>query len=350
MESALKQGKILILDDQVVNVKILERLLHFNGFQNLIVTTESRETFAIIQREKPNLILLDLEMPYVTGFDILLKLQEINQKQEISVIVLTANQDKESSHRALDLGANDFLSKPFDSKEVMLRIINTMKSNIYNRLMASENEKLNYLVELKTHEIRESQFEIIRRLGTAAEFKDNETAKHTIRMSKYCEVMAYALGLNDEQCRLILHASPMHDIGKIGIPDYILLKPGKLSDEERVIMNTHAEIGGRIIGDHSSSLLIMARIIAETHHEKWDGSGYPQGLKGEEIPLEGRITAITDVFDALTSERPYKKAWSVDEAIQFLIQNKGQHFEPSLVDLFLKNLDQIISIKKEFQD
>jgi putative two-component system response regulator len=198
--------------------------------------------------------------------------------------------------------------------------------------------------------LEDTRLEVVRRLGRAAEYKDNETGMHVVRMSKIAHLLARAMGMSEEDGKLLLHASPMHDIGKIGIPDYVLLKPGKLDADEWAIMKTHAQIGAEILGDHPSPLMQMARMVALTHHEKWDGSGYPKGLKGEEIPLVGRVTAVADVFDALTSVRPYKKGWPIDEAVQYIKDNAGSHFDPAVVEKFCDHLVEIIDIRETHRD
>lgn len=349
MSEFIRESSILIVDDRAPNIKFLKQMLEASGYADVQTCQDSRNVFSMIGDLNPNLLLLDLEMPYVDGFDVLdyLTLHKLHNK--ISVLVLTAAQEREQKHRALDLGAADYLSKPFDRREVILRIENILRANLHTRFLENEKDRLDYLVGIRTSEVMDTQLEIVRRLGKAAEFKDNETGMHIIRMSKYSELLAKALGLPDNYCHLILHASPMHDIGKIGIPDAILQKPGRLNPAERKIMMTHALVGGQILGEHNSELLKMAKLIAESHHEKWDGTGYPHGLQGEQIPLGGRIVAIGDVFDALTSNRPYKTAWSIEESKQYLIENKGKHFEPELVDIFLTRMDRVLDIKSKYE-
>lgn len=350
MSNPVKNGTILIIDDKPVNVKYLEKLLEMNGFTNIHSEQDSRNALHRIKDLKPNVLLLDLNMPHVSGFDILQDLQKESFFNKISVLVLTANQDERYRHRALDLGALDYLEKPLDNQEVVLRITNMISANLYSRFLEDQKSVLEDMVSAQTREILETQLAIIHRLGKAAEYKDNETGMHILRMSKVSWIVAKELGLSPDHCELLLHASPMHDIGKIGIPDQILLKPGRLDEEERKIMNTHTTIGGEIIGKSEIQLLQMAKVIAETHHEKWDGTGYPLGLKETEIPIEGRIVAIADVFDALVSERPYKKAWPVEDALQLIKENRGKHFDPAVVDAFLNRLDEILRIRSENPD
>jgi putative two-component system response regulator len=246
--------------------------------------------------------------------------------------------DEETNEaRGFELGAVDYITKPVSPPVVRARVKTHL--NLYD-----QNKALEHLVLERTKALNQSRLEIIRRLGLAAEYKDNETGMHVIRMSYYCKVMAAAIGMSDEEAELILNASPMHDIGKIGIPDNILSKPGKLDAQERAIMEQHTQIGARIIGEHNTPLLDMARTVALTHHEKWDGTGYPRGIKGENIPLVGRIVAVADVFDALVSKRPYKKAWPAERAVAVIKEESGKHFDPEVVKVFLANLDEIIKL------
>jgi putative two-component system response regulator len=247
------------------------------------------------------------------------------------VIFVTALSDVEDEARGLELGAVDYICKPVSPAIVRARV-------------------RTHLSLVSVSELIETRLQVIQRLGLAAEYKDNETGLHVIRMSHYACILARAAGWSEQRAQELLHAAPMHDIGKIGIPDHILRKPGKFDDAEWEIMKSHVDIGVRIIGEHDSGLLAVARRIVSGHHEKWDGSGYPQGLCETAIPIEARIVAVADVFDALTSERPYKKAWSVEDACALLIEQKGRHFEPLLVDLFLDCLPQVLEIKQRWPE
>jgi len=242
------------------------------------------------------------------------------------------------------------LTKPFESWEVLLRIKNMLDTRRYYTLQVVRGDALENEVKKRTEEIWQTQLEIVQRLGVAGEFRDNETGAHVTRMSQVCKILAQNHGLGDDFSELLLYASSMHDVGKIGIRDAVLLKPGKLDDSEWQEMKRHPQIGAQIIGKHSSELMTLARETALNHHEKWDGSGYPNGKRGEEIPIGARIAAISDVFDALTSERPYKQAWSIDKAIALIKEESGRHFEPALVEVFLANLDQIIAIRERYAD
>ncbi len=268
----------------------------------------------------------------------------------LPILVLTAQTDSETRLRALSEGAKDFLTKPFDQSEVLNRIRNMLEvRRLYNE-RKQQAEILETKVHERTLELEETRLQIIHRLGRAAEYRDNETGMHIIRMSKSCERLALAAGLDERTAEMLLQASPMHDVGKIGIPDRVLLKPGNLDATEWEIMCRHPEIGAGIIGQQDSLLMRMAHTIALTHHEKWDGSGYPQGLQGEGIPIEARICALADVFDALTSVRPYKKGWPVEQAHAFVIENSGTHFDPALVPVFSSVLPEILAIRDEFHD
>lgn len=263
---------------------------------------------------------------------------------------MTAELTQQTRERALSNGAKDFITKPFDQSEVIQRINNMLEVRLLHKQVRSQNETLEQQVRQRTQELEQSRLEIIKRLGRAAEYKDNETGNHILRMSHFAQMLASAAGLSRELADNILLAAPMHDIGKIGIPDNILLKPGKLDPDEWEIMKTHVNIGADLLDGTNIPLLMMARNIALSHHEKWDGTGYPKGLSGENIPIEGRICAICDVFDALTSQRPYKQAWPVEEAVAFLRHQKGKHFEPELVELFEHILDDVLSYRSAHMD
>lgn len=343
-------AKILIVDDETDNVSVLERILKIEGYTNLQSTTDSRDVKTIYQDFLPDLVLLDLGMPHMDGFEVMGLLKEINKGTHLPILVLTALQDDDILLKALDSGAQDFINKPFDLPEVLARIRNMLEVRLLQKELKKQNEVLEEKVCERTKELNETRLEIIRRLTMAAEYRDNETGQHIIRMSKMCALLGKTIGMNESQYDLLLNASPMHDIGKIGIPDRVLLKPGKLDPEEWEIMKTHTVIGAELLSGHSSELMEMARIIALTHHEKWNGTGYPEGLKGEEIPLVGRICAVCDVFDALTSDRPYKKAWSIEDSLSEIYKNSGKDFDPKLVEAFKKVKDDIIKIIEDRTD
>jgi putative two-component system response regulator len=349
MLPAVKQCTILIVDDEPANIKLLERMLSMDGYSKIIATNDPRQTGRLYQQHQCDLVLLDIRMPHMSGFEVLAELKQISEAPPL-VVMLTAQTSHEYRLRALTDGARDFIGKPFDRAELLARVANMLEMHLLQKQVREHNQILEQRVRERTAELYDTRLEIVRRLGRAAEFRDNETGMHIIRMSKISALIGQSYGLEIDQCEMLLNASPMHDIGKIGIPDHVLLKPDKLSPEEWEVMKTHARIGADILAGHESELMEMARVIALTHHEKWDGSGYPQGLAGEDIPLPGRIVALADVFDALTSVRPYKKAWSVDASVKFIEENKGRHFDPRLVDVFTQSLDGIIEISKQYPD
>ncbi len=343
-------ANILIVDDQPTNVKLLQRMLEGSGFNNISTTTDSREVSALYQNNRFDLVLLDINMPHLNGFEVMAELAAVERDSYLPILVLTAQTDNETRLRALDLGAKDFLTKPFDRVEVLTRIRNMLEVRLLHNQVRDQNKILEEKVQIRTKELLDTRLEIIRRLGRAAEYRDNETGFHIIRMSKFAQSIGRSYGMSDYDAEILLHASPMHDIGKIGIPDRILLKPGQLNEEEWEIMKTHAIIGAEILSGHNSDLIETARIIALTHHERWDGTGYPNKLAGKDIPLVGRIVAICDVFDALTSERPYKRPWSIEEALKYIEENAGKHFDPDVVTIFLHVLPDILKVKEQYEE
>jgi putative two-component system response regulator len=320
---------ILIVDDEPTNLQVLRQILQDD--YRLLFARDGQKALELAQTERPQLILLDVMMPGLTGHDTCKALKQMPDTRDIPVIFVTALSDVDDEAKGFEMGAVDYITKPVSPPIVKARV-------------------RNHLSLVRIDELRETRLQIIQRLGLAAEYKDNETGLHVIRMSHYAQTLALAAGWTAASAEELLAAAPMHDIGKIGIPDHILLKPGPLTPEEWAVMKRHPTIGAEIIGEHPSSLLRLARQIALNHHEKWDGSGYPQGSKGEDIPIEARIVAIADVFDALTTERPYKKAWTVEAAIETLQQGAGQHFDPKLITLFIEVMPQILAIKAKWQE
>jgi putative two-component system response regulator len=350
MTDHLYAARILIVDDEPVNLKLLGRMLRDQGYRNLVQVQDAR-TVVDVYREAPvDLILLDLNMPHVDGFGVMEQLRELRDPLLPPIVVLTAQTGREFLLRALHGGARDFITKPFERPELLVRVRNLLEIHLAHRITHDQKNLLEAMVRERTAELRETRLQVVQRLGRAAEYRDNETGNHILRMSHSAVLLARRLGFDEVQCELLLHASPMHDIGKIGIPDHILLKPGKLTAEEWEIMKTHTTIGAHILEGDDSELLNFAREIAISHHEKWDGGGYPHGLAGEAIPLSGRIVAIADVFDALTSERPYKKPWPVEEAVAYIREQSGSHFEPRIVKEFLACLPEILVIGERFAE
>jgi len=345
-----KKASILIVDDEIVNVRLLEKIFIVSKYANVICTQDPTQVVSLYQKHNFDLILLDLDMPKLDGYGVMDRLNELTENNPPPILILTAQHTQSYRQRALDSGARDYVTKPFDVDELLSRVRNLLEVQMAHKFMRHQNEILENKVRERTQAIHDTRLQVVRCLGLASEYRDEETGLHIIRMSKMAEVIAKVSGLDDEQCDLLLNAAPMHDVGKIGIPDKILLKPGKFEPDEWEIMKTHAQIGADILSGDDSDLMIMAHDIALTHHEKWNGKGYPNGLKGEAIPLVGRITAIADVFDALTSVRPYKKAWPVEKAVNLIKEESGQHFDPKLVEAFLKKLPEIIEIKEKYAE
>jgi cyclic di-GMP phosphodiesterase len=334
--------RILIVDDIVENIDVLFNVLKDD--YEVLAAKNGKQALKIAEKENPpDLILLDVMMPEIDGFEVCKILKETFSTKNIPVIFVTAKDDEIDENKGFAQGAMDYITKPIRPSVVLSRV----KTHL---ALYDQKKHLEDMVKERTQELEETRLKIIRKLGKAAEFKDNETGLHVIRMSKYAHLIGKALDMSSDEAELLLNVVPMHDIGKIGIPDQILLKPGKLDVDEWDVIKTHTQIGADILGCDKSEILREARVCALSHHEKWDGSGYPEGLKGTDIPLYGRIAAVSDVFDALTSERPYKKAWSVEDAIQFMVSEKGKHFQSELVDVFLEILPDVLTIKNEFSD
>lgn len=350
INKSIRNECIMIVDDEPVNLKLLDKMLRMHGYEKLILVSDPAVVINQYLEHSPDLILLDINMPVLDGFQVMGKLKDLNDPVLPPIIILTAQHGKDYLLRALASGARDFLTKPFDRIELLMRVRNLLDAHLAHKFVHSHAATLDMMVRMRTEELRKTRLQVVQRLGRAAEYRDEETGNHILRMSHSCAHLARTIGWSEGEVELILHASPMHDIGKIGIPDSILLKPGKFEPDEWKIMQTHASIGADLLSGDESELMSMARDIALTHHEKWDGSGYPNGLQNEEIPQSGRIAAIADVFDALTSERPYKKAWAINDATEFLLQQKGKNFDPLLTEAFLDELPEIIRIKEQFAD
>ncbi|SFB55531.1 response regulator receiver modulated metal dependent phosphohydrolase [Cohnella sp. OV330] len=339
-----QNAKILIVDDQPTNIMLLEHVLRRAGFANLHSTTDSTEAEPLFCELSPDIVLLDLHMPVVDGFAVLRQLRPlIGESSFLPVVVLTADDSPGARKEALHLGANDFITKPLDASEVVLRIDNLLKTRYFYLQMQEQNQSLERRVQERTSELEQAKLEILHLLARTAEYRDDETGQHTQRVGRMARDVAVALGLPQQEVELIEQATPLHDIGKIGIADEILLKPGRFTAEEFEQMKRHTLIGAWILETSSFPVLQIAGEIALTHHEKWNGGGYPRGLCGAEIPLSGRIVAIADFYDALTHERPYKKAWTHEEAIAEIRAQRGVHFDPDVVDAFLDILPMPIS-------
>ncbi len=337
---SLTTSRILIVDDRPSNVLLLEGILQEEEYNNCQSITDSRQTVTAFLDYQPDLILLDLQMPYLDGFEVMRQLRaHIPEGAFVPILVLTANITAEAKLRALTEGATDFVTKPFDATEIMLRIRNLLQTRFLHMQLQDQNQFLEQRVRQRTMELEETQVEILERLALAAEYRDDDTGQHTKRVGQMAAQIAQALDLSATQVELIRRAAPLHDVGKIAIPDSILLKPGKLTPAEFEQMKTHTTIGAKMLSGGRFPLLQRAEEIALTHHERWDGTGYA-GLCGKAIPIGGRIVSVADVFDALTHERPYKKPWPLDEALYEIHYQSGRQFDPRVVDVFLKAFQQ----------
>ena len=355
--------KIMAVDDELKNLALLEAILIPLGY-DMEKARSGEEALAKIQESPPDMILLDIMMPDMTGYEVCKRLKGEESTQVIPIVMIISLVDKESKVRGIEAGADDFLTKPVDKIELMARVKNLLKVKEYNDSIKDWSQMLQDKVIEQTAMLRESfeqleeahaklekaHLDTICRLSITAEYKDEDTANHIRRMSNYAGVVAKNMKLPEEQVQLIINAAPMHDVGKIGIPDHILLKPGMLTPEEWTIMKSHTLIGGRILENADDDLIQAGQIITLSHHEKWDGTGYPEGLKGEYIPLMGRITAIADVFDALTSKRPYKSPMSNEKAFGIIEDTNSIHFDPEVGKAFFRGIDEILFAQKHYHD
>ena len=322
-----------------------------------ILARDGIEALDKVRKIPPDVILLDIMMPKMDGFEVVRQLKKDDATKIIPIVMVTALEEVKDRVKALQAGADDFLSKPVDETELEARVGSLVKVKAYNDHMLNYQKELEAEVAKQTEQLRRAfekiklaSIDTIHRLSRAAEYKDKDTGAHLQRMSHYAVTIAREVGMDRETVETILYAAPMHDVGKIGIPDQILLKPGKLDPEEWEIIKQHSILGAQILVGSDAESLKLAEVIALTHHEKWDGSGYPKNLKGSDIPLLGRITAIADVFDALTSKRPYKEPFSLEKAFSIIKEGRGSHFDPQVVDAFLAVEDEILSIKDKYKD
>ena len=324
-----QRPRLLLVDDEPTNLQVLRHILQAD--YRLLFATDGERALQVAREQRPDLVLLDIMMPHMDGYAVCCALKADAATASIPVIFITALDDSQDETAGFDVGGVDYLTKPVSPPVVRARV-------------------RTHLSLVRMDELRETRLQIVQRLGRAAEYKDNETGMHVIRMSHFSQLLALAAGCSPAWAEDLLNAAPMHDVGKIGIPDAVLRKPGPLDADEWATMRRHPEIGAEIIGEHPSGVLQLAREIALAHHEKWDGSGYPRGLAGEAIPLSARIVAIADVFDALTTRRPYKEPWPVQEAMSHIAAQAGKHFDPALVALFAPLLPQLLEIRARWAE
>jgi putative two-component system response regulator len=341
---------IVIIDDSAIMIALLKKLVSGLTDCTAHTFTTGAQALAWCSGNDPDLIIVDYLMPEMDGIEFARRFRELAGKGDTPLLMVTAAEDRALRHRALTLGINDFVTKPFDQIELTARCRNMLALRASQKKLASRALLLADEVTKATREIASRERETLLCLGRAAEHRDPETHEHIMRMSNYSTLIARRLGLSADECELLLLSSPLHDIGKIGTPDHILLKPGRLTPEEFEIMKLHTVIGEKILANSASPILQAGAGIAISHHEKFDGSGYPYGLKGKQIPLYGRIVAVADVFDALTSERPYKKAWELDRATGLIRESRGGHFDPDVVDAFFDIFDEVLEVKGRYRD
>jgi len=340
--------KVLLVDDEMTNIILFEELLKQEGFNNYMSFTKPMEALAYIEKNVFDIVIVDYHMPKINGIEFIKCVKEFYP--DIVSIMITVDADETTMIKALKAGVTDFLTRPISPVEFMLRLNNIAQIKTALNTTNTFNKLLEQRINEATKALKQSEYEVLEVLSRAAEYKDPETGSHIYRVSHYSRLLAAKLGMSEEEQTILFYAAPLHDIGKIGIKDDILLKVGKLTDDEFEIMKEHSYIGMTILEGKDNVFLKAGEIIAHTHHEKFNGKGYPKGLKGEEIHIYGRIVAIADVFDALISVRPYKKAWSFAEAKNYLIEEKDKQFDPKLVDLFIDSMDEVRDIFDRFQE
>lgn len=352
------EGKpvILVVDDQPQDIELLEAYLVPRGYE-VITATTGAEALDKLATHPVDLILLDVMMPGMDGLEVTRRVRQDDAWGLLPIILVTALREAEDRVKGIEAGCDDFISKPVDKNELLARVCSLLKVKAYNDLRRNYQKQLEIEVARRTEELKQAlgkiktaSMETIYRLSMASEYKDEDTGAHIQRMSLYSAAVARRMALDEHIVETILYAAPMHDLGKIGIPDRILLKPGRLDAAEWEIMKQHTVIGAKILGGSDAEFIRMGEMIARSHHEKWDGSGYPDGLKGTDIPIVGRIVAIADVFDALTSRRPYKEPFPVGKSLAVIREGRGSHFDPEVVDAFFAIQDEILIIKQQYSD
>jgi len=334
-ERALKDMHILAVDDEAANLLLLQQILELEGYRRVTTTTDPTKVAAMFRAQRPDLVLLDLHMPRINGLQLMDQLRGGDvDAHDVPFLVLTGDVTDETRRRALAAGARDFLIKPLDRVDLVLRVRNLLEVKDLQDRLRRHNARLEAEVAARTRDLDLARAEVLERLALAAEYRDDDTQEHAWRIGRHASLLARGLGLSDRDVQLLGRAALLHDIGKIGISDVILLKPGALTFEEFELVKTHTTVGAEILGGSSSPTMRLAATVALTHHERWDGRGYPSGLKADEIHLAGRIVAVADVFDALSFERPYKPAWPVEEAVAEIVNQSGHQFDPDVVDVF----------------
>jgi putative two-component system response regulator len=338
-ERTTQDLRILVVDDEPANTRLLEQLLERWGYRDVVTLNDSGKVSSAVEQLAPDLLLLDLHMPYRSGHDVMRDMDVwLAGTTPLPILVLTADPSSDATRHAFSAGARDFVTKPFDHEEVRLRVRNLLETRLLQLQAKAHDDLLADRVRQRTAQLERSRFELLKRLAITAEYRDHETDRHAQRIGDTSVLLADALGLPTREVRVFLHAAPLHDIGKIAIPDAILRKAGRLTAEEFETIKTHTLMGAQILGGSESRLLGVAAEIALTHHERWDGQGYPNGLAGDAIPLSGRIVAVADVFDALIHQRPYKQAWPIEQATAEIVKQSGRQFDPLIVTAF-KTLD-----------
>jgi putative two-component system response regulator len=346
-EQEIRDASILIVDDQEVDVALLESMLRQEGYHDIRSLTDSRLVDEAFLEFQPDILLLDIHMPHIDGIGVIDNLVKLPGGDILPIIVITDEGERPVRHQALEAGARDFLEKPLDPSEATARIRNILEARLLHDRLLKHDETVDERVKERIRELQESQLEVITRLMSAAEHRDDVTGGHITRMSLITKALAPHCGMNEEETQLLFHSACMHDIGKIGVPDEVLNKPGPLDEEEWGVMRQHPQFGAEILANGGSPLLRMAERVALYHHEKWDGTGYPKGLSGEDIPLEARVCAVADVLDALISRRPYKEPWPLDEALDQIRANAGSHFDPAVVEQLDKIKDSITEVYED---
>jgi len=347
---------ILVVDDQPQNIELMEAYLNPQGYE-IIKAANGEEAIEMLSCNSIDLILLDVMMPGIDGFEVIRRIRADGKHQLLPIILVTALRETEDRIKGIEAGCDDFISKPVDKIRLLARVRSLLKVKAYNDLMINYRQELESEVTRRTMDLKHAferiktgSLDTICRLSKAAEYKDEDTGAHIKRMTNYSVAVARCMGVDENTVENILYAAPMHDLGKIGIPDSILMKPAKLNPEEWKIMMQHTVIGANILKGSDAEFIRLGEVIALNHHEKWDGSGYPNNLRGTEIPISVRILSIADVFDALTSQRPYKKAFSVEKSMDIIREGRGSHFDPDVVDAFFAINDEILVIKEHHDD